>query len=79
MRSIGLIGLAIAASVLVYSGKTLSMRQAVAQSGPSYQLPPLGDVWITAGQPRPFFRGAVEATSSVSQDVPTGDVWPTGL
>ena len=77
MRSIGFLGLAIvAASVLAYSGKTASIRPAIAQSEASYQLPPTGDVWI-ADAPRSFMRGATEATAR--QDVPTGDVWATGL
>jgi hypothetical protein len=79
MHRIGLIALAIAASVLAYSSRMASTRMAFAQSGPSYQALPLGDVWITAQAPKPLVPGAIEATASARQDMPTGDVWPTGM
>jgi hypothetical protein len=48
---------------------------AVAQSGPSYQEAPTGDVWITPNQLNSFRHTATGQETSGKTEMPTGDVW----
>jgi leucyl aminopeptidase (aminopeptidase T) len=50
-------------------------HMAVAQSGPSYQEAPTGDVWITPNQPNSFRHRATGRETSGKTEMPTGDVW----
>jgi hypothetical protein len=47
---------------------------AVAQSGPSYQDVPTGDVWITPSQ-TPFIIAPQGRNRRGKMEMPTGDVW----